>query len=172
MLYENYLLAALRWAMPRWLQSSRWPLSCHVWVVLVHSCKSVFSFFFFYSQVSSAVTRKRAILVKSISSSTENLASGEKGNYTIESNQKWFWWVITIRLQCFYMDPQGLVWAQLQFDICIKSSVRIQEQLTNDMIFCSMLKKKDWRDQVYSVTEYNVSPAQPELSAKIVPLFL
>lgn len=29
----------------------------------------------------------RAILVKSISSSTENLASGEKGNYTIESNQ-------------------------------------------------------------------------------------
>lgn len=71
------------------------------------------------------------------------------------------------------MDPQGLAWAQLQFDICIKSSVRIKEQLMNDMIFCSMLKKKDdWRDQVFSVTEYNGSPAQPELSAEIVPLFL
>jgi len=34
------------------------------------------------------VARKREILVKSISSSTENLANGEKGNYTIESNQE------------------------------------------------------------------------------------
>lgn len=34
------------------------------------------------------MTRKRPILVKSISSSTEYLAKREKGNYTIESNQK------------------------------------------------------------------------------------
>lgn len=41
------------------------------------------------------------------------------------------------------MDPQGLVWAQEQFHICIKSSVCIKEQLMDDMIFCSILKKKE-----------------------------
>lgn len=61
----------------------------------------------------------------------------------------------------------------MQFDIYIKSSVCIKEQLMNDMIFCSMLKmKEDGRDQVFSVTEYNGSLAQPELSAEFVPLFV
>lgn len=73
--------------MPWCPQTSKRHLSLPLWVVLVHSCKSV-SYSFFYSQVSSAMTRKRPILVKSISNSTENLANREKGNYTIESNQK------------------------------------------------------------------------------------
>lgn len=75
--------------------------------------------------------------------------TGRKEIIQLRAIRKFFWWVITSRLQCFYMYPQSLVSAQLQFDIFIRSSVCIKEQLMNNMIFVVCWRRRRIEENRY-----------------------
>lgn len=146
--YKKWVSAALRCSVSHWLWSSRWNFSYHVWVVLMHSCKSVFSFFLLQSSKFCS-DKKEQFGLKAYLAQQKIWQMGRKEIIQSRAIRKWFWWVITIRLQCFYMDPQGLVWAQEQFHICIKSSVHVKEQLMDYMIFVIFWRRRETKGTRY-----------------------
>lgn len=88
-------------------------------------------------------SQERAIWVKSISSSTKNLANGEKRNYIIESNQKMISMGDYHQIAVFLHGSTGLVMSPRAISHLYKIISPRKRTAYGLHDFCNILKKKE-----------------------------